>query len=139
MRKQVLLLQAFLLIELHLAFAGVHRKDEYTGSTVLAPPSLPEGNTTFVDGATWCVASAGASISDLQVALDWACGSGSADCGPVQNGGPCFEPNTLAAHASFAFNSYYQQNGNSDIACNFGGTARITTHNPMVSVTLEPV
>ncbi|GER36780.1 carbohydrate-binding X8 domain superfamily protein [Striga asiatica] len=57
------------------------------------------------------------SLIDLQIALDWACGFGRAECSPIQPGGPCFEPNNLHSHASYAFNSYYQQNGNSDIAC----------------------
>ncbi|XP_058735770.1 glucan endo-1,3-beta-glucosidase 13-like [Vicia villosa] len=95
--------------------------------TVTAPP---EGNTTFLDGTTWCVALAGVSQADLQNALDWACGLGMADCKAIQNDGPCFQPDTLVSHASFAFNSYYQTNGNSDIACNFGGTASLTKQNP---------
>ncbi|KAK7359055.1 hypothetical protein VNO77_01001 [Canavalia gladiata] len=95
--------------------------------TTLSPP---EGNTTFIDGTTWCVALAGVSQDDLQKALDWACGLGLADCTAIQQGGPCFQPDTLVSHASFAFNSYYQTNGNSDIACNFGGTASLTKRNP---------
>ncbi|CAN4121126.1 unnamed protein product [Withania somnifera] len=95
--------------------------------TTLSPP---EGNTTFLGGTTWCVARAGAPQFDLQNALDWACGLGMADCRAIQAGGPCFEPNTLLSHASFAFNNYYQTNGNSDIACNFGGTAMLTKINP---------
>lgn len=92
--------------------------------------SPPEGNTTFIDGTTWCVAHPGVSQIDLQNALDWACGLGMADCHPIQNGGPCYEPNTLLSHASYAFNTYYQQNGNSDVACNFGGTATLTKYDP---------
>lgn len=92
--------------------------------------SPPEGNTTFLDGTTWCVALAGVSQVDLQNALDWACGLGMADCKAIQEGGPCYDPDTLVSHASFAFNSYYQLNGNSDIACNFGGTAAVTKYNP---------
>lgn len=92
--------------------------------------SPPEGNTTFLDGTTWCVAQAGVSQADLQNALDWACGLGMADCKAIQKGGPCYDPDTLLSHASFAFNSYYQTNGNSDIACNFGGTASLTKQNP---------
>ncbi|KAI4297378.1 hypothetical protein L6164_037272 [Bauhinia variegata] len=92
--------------------------------------SPPEGNTTFLDGTTWCVALAGVSQADLQNALDWACGLGMADCKAIQEGEACFEPDTLVSHASYAFNNYYQQNGNSDIACNFGGTATLTKHNP---------
>ncbi|KAM3305907.1 glucan endo-1,3-beta-glucosidase 13 [Capsicum chacoense] len=103
------------------------KEDATIPMTSLSPP---EGNITFLGGTTWCVARAGAPQLDLQNALDWACGLGMADCRPIQVGGPCFEPNTLLSHASFAFNNYYQQNGNSDIACNFGGTAMLTKINP---------
>jgi hypothetical protein len=92
--------------------------------------SPPEGNTTFIDGTTWCVALPGVSQADLQNALDWACGLGMADCKDIQKDGRCFQPDTLVSHASYAFNSYYQTNGNSDIACNFGGTATLTKQNP---------
>ncbi|PIA30076.1 hypothetical protein AQUCO_05700054v1 [Aquilegia coerulea] len=108
--------------------AGVEEKAE---STIPIPSlSPPEGNTTFLDGTTWCVARPGATESALQVALDWACGQGKTDCNPIKPRGVCFEPNTLLSHASYAFNRYYQENGNSDIACNFGGTAIVTKHNP---------
>ncbi|KAL0914441.1 hypothetical protein M5K25_014787 [Dendrobium thyrsiflorum] len=99
-------------------------------ATPLTKPSPPEGNTTFIDGTTWCVALTSVPAVQLQTALNWACGPGSTDCSSLQPGGPCFEPNTLLSHASYAFNNYYQQNGNSDIACNFGGTAIITRKNP---------
>ncbi|KAG7012553.1 Glucan endo-1,3-beta-glucosidase 13 [Cucurbita argyrosperma subsp. argyrosperma] len=92
--------------------------------------SPPEGNTTFLDGTSWCVAKPGVSQIDLQNALDWACGLGKADCRAIQKGGRCYQPDTLFSHASYAFNSYYQQNGNSDIACNFGGSATLTKRDP---------
>lgn len=92
--------------------------------------SPPEGNTTFIDGTTWCVASPSAGLEDLQDALDWACGPGLTDCSGIQPGGPCYLENNLVSVASFAFNTYYQANGDSPIACNFGGTAMITTSNP---------
>ncbi|KAI3709973.1 hypothetical protein L2E82_39744 [Cichorium intybus] len=95
--------------------------------TLLSPP---EGNMTFLGGTNWCVASPSASQSDLQNALDWACGLGMADCSQIKPEGPCFQPDTLFSHASFAFNSYYQQNGNSDVACNFGGSATLTKNDP---------
>ncbi|XP_051125953.1 glucan endo-1,3-beta-glucosidase 13-like isoform X2 [Andrographis paniculata] len=111
-----------------LAMAMVQEKTEIGGGV-----SPPEGNSTFVGGTTWCVARASSPPADLQVALDWACGKGQADCRAIRAGGPCFEPDTLIAHASFAFNSYYQQNGNSDIACYFGGTAALTRNDPSYS------
>ncbi|OAY31722.1 glucan endo-1,3-beta-glucosidase isoform X2 [Manihot esculenta] len=128
MRKKLWFLQCLLLLECFLAGATVQEKaDAAIPATTLSPP---EGNTTFVGGTTWCVALAGASQIDVQNALDWACGLGMADCSPIQEGGACFEPDTLLSHASYAFNNYYQQNGNSDIACNFGGTAILTKNNP---------
>ncbi|XP_057971264.1 major pollen allergen Ole e 10-like isoform X2 [Malania oleifera] len=108
-----------------------HEKEEE--ETPVRGMSPPEGNTTFLDGTTWCVAVPGVSQRDLQNALDWACGLGMANCNPIQAGGECFQPDTLLSHASYAFNTYYQQNGNSDIACNFGGTATVTKHNPSTS------
>lgn len=79
---------------------------------------------------TWCVAASNASDADLQKALDWACGSGNVDCSAIQPSQPCFEPDSLVSHASYAFNSYYQQNGASDIACSFGGNGIRTNKNP---------
>ncbi|CAO2823373.1 unnamed protein product [Amaranthus hypochondriacus] len=92
--------------------------------------SPPEGNTTFLDGTTWCVALPWVSQTDLQIALDWACGPGNADCRPIKSGGSCYQPDTIVSHASYAFNLYYQQNGNNAIACNFGGTATLTKKDP---------
>lgn len=114
-------------------------QEKADASIPIVTPSPPEGNTTFLDGTTWCVALAGVPQDDLQDALDWACGLGMADCGPVQPGGLCFDPDTLLSHASYAFNSYYQQNGNSDIACNFGGTATVTRNNPSKSINKHPL
>ncbi|KAL8152437.1 hypothetical protein V2J09_010197 [Rumex salicifolius] len=135
--KRWLLFCLLFLFQSHLGWAGKDTAEEKTevmmpgaaagAATALSPP---EGNTTFLVGTTWCVAMAGVSQVDLQNALDWACGLGSVDCRPIQNGGPCFQPNNLLSHASYAFNSYFQQNGNSDVACNFGGTAAITKQDP---------
>ncbi|CDY43335.1 BnaC03g59070D [Brassica napus] len=77
----------------------------------------------------WCIAKANASPTSLQVALDYACGYGGADCGQIQQGASCYEPNTIRDHASFAFNSYYQKHPGSD-SCNFGGAAQLTSTDP---------
>ncbi|KAJ9140849.1 hypothetical protein P3X46_031445 [Hevea brasiliensis] len=131
MRKKIWVLQCLLFLECFLVLvveAMVQEKaDAAIPVTTLSPP---EGNTTFLGGTTWCVALAGVPQIDLQNALDWACGLGMTDCSAIQDGGACFEPDTLLSHASYAFNNYYQQNGNSDIACNFGGTATLTKSNP---------
>ncbi|KAG6695784.1 hypothetical protein I3842_09G115000 [Carya illinoinensis] len=124
-------LQCLLLLECYLVLTAdsvvQEKADTAIPVTTLSPP---EGNTTFLDGTTWCVALAGVSQVDLKNALDWACGLGMADCREIQEGGACSEPDTLLSRASYAFNNYYQQNGNSDIACNFGGTATLTKTNP---------
>ncbi|XP_057967346.1 glucan endo-1,3-beta-glucosidase 13-like [Malania oleifera] len=88
-----------------------------------------EANVTSSNG-TWCIASSKASEKELQNALDWACGSGNVDCSAIQPSQPCFEPDSVVSHASYAFNSYYQQNGATDIACSFGGTGVKVDKNP---------
>ncbi|KAK4391737.1 Glucan endo-1,3-beta-glucosidase 13 [Sesamum angolense] len=87
-------------------------------------------NITGSNGTTWCIASPTASDADLKNGLDWACSSGNVDCSAIQPSQPCFEPDNLASHASYAFNSYYQQNGATDIACSFGGAGFRTNKNP---------
>ncbi|XP_042491792.1 glucan endo-1,3-beta-glucosidase 13-like isoform X2 [Macadamia integrifolia] len=88
-----------------------------------------EANITNSNG-TWCIASSTASELDLQSALDWACGPGNVDCSAIQPSQPCYQPDTLLSHASYAFNSYYQQNGATDISCGFGGAGVKTNKNP---------
>lgn len=101
-----------------LDFTGRGNVDAITGA-----------NVTSSNG-TWCIASSDVSELDLQSALDWACGPGNVDCTTIQPSQPCYQPDTLISHASFAFNSYYQQNGATDVACSFGGAGIKTTKNP---------
>ncbi|XP_015688601.2 PLASMODESMATA CALLOSE-BINDING PROTEIN 2-like [Oryza brachyantha] len=82
-------------------------------------------------GAPWCIARSGAPEKTLQAALDYACGpAGAADCAPIQASGLCYLPNTLAAHASYAFNSVFQRARAAPGACDFAGTATITLTDP---------
>ncbi|KAG1331504.1 PLASMODESMATA CALLOSE-BINDING PROTEIN 3 [Cocos nucifera] len=82
-----------------------------------------------VEGATWCIARSAASATALQAALDFACGAG-ADCLPIQASGLCYLPNTLPAHASYAFNSYYQRHNAAPGSCDFAGTAAVSVTDP---------
>ncbi|KAI7729284.1 hypothetical protein M8C21_001315 [Ambrosia artemisiifolia] len=79
--------------------------------------------------ATWCVVRSEASREALQAALDYACGAG-ADCAPIQASGLCFLPNTIQAHASYAFNSYYMRRSMAPGSCDFAGTATIAKTDP---------
>lgn len=79
---------------------------------------------------TYCVAKEGADPKMLQAALDWACGAGKVDCSPMLQGRPCYDPDTVESHATFAFNAYYHQMGMSPGSCSFNGVAAVTTTNP---------
>ncbi|KAJ1264635.1 hypothetical protein BS78_08G014900 [Paspalum vaginatum] len=115
-----------------------------TNPTVTAPstfpPSTPSTNplpsnptpppASSSGQQVWCVVKApGSSEAALQNALDYACGIGGADCSAIQPSGSCYYPNTLQAHASYAFNAYYQRNPVPS-SCDFGGTAMLITANP---------
>lgn len=63
-------------------------------------------------------------------ALNYACGVGTTDCSAIQPGAMCYFPNTLVAHASFAFNEYYHKFGANYYNCYFNGTAIISNSDP---------
>lgn len=83
-------------------------------------------------GATWCVCKDG-SDAILQKTLDYACGAG-ADCNPLHQNGPCFQPNTVRAHCNYAVNSYFQKKGQAQGSCEFAGTATVTASDPSKSL-----
>ncbi|CAM6035004.1 unnamed protein product [Sphagnum compactum] len=97
------------------------------------PVATPAPPTQQPVGKTWCVAKPGAAMQDLTNALNYACGEGGANCVPIQPGNPCYQPNTLNSHASYAFNSYYQLNGRNYWNCYFGNTGVITITDPSKS------
>ncbi|KAK4411767.1 Glucan endo-1,3-beta-glucosidase 2 [Sesamum angolense] len=79
---------------------------------------------------TYCTAKDGSDSRMLQAALDWACGPGKVDCSPLLQGQACYDPDTVFAHATYAFNTYYHQMGKTPESCDFKGVATITTTNP---------
>ncbi|KAJ3677317.1 hypothetical protein LUZ60_003041 [Juncus effusus] len=79
---------------------------------------------------TFCIAREGADGKMLQAALDWACGAGKVDCSVLMQGQPCYEPDTVEAHAAYAFNAYYHGMGMGSGTCYFSGVAAITTTDP---------
>ncbi|KAJ4975868.1 hypothetical protein NE237_000974 [Protea cynaroides] len=78
----------------------------------------------------WCIVDEQTPDKELQEALDWACGKGGADCSKIQPKQPCYLPNNMKDHASYAFNSYYQKFKNKGGTCYFNGAAMITQLDP---------
>lgn len=79
---------------------------------------------------TFCTARDGADPKMLQAALDWACGPGKVDCSAMLQGGPCYDPDNVAAHATYAFDAYYQLMRRGPGTCDFNGVAAVTTTDP---------
>ncbi|EES10308.1 glucan endo-1,3-beta-glucosidase [Sorghum bicolor] len=92
------------------------------------PSPKPSPNPSPSGGGKWCVAKSGASATDLQNNINYACGY--IDCKPIQSGGACFDPNNVQSHASYVMNAYYQANGLHDYDCNFKGTGVVTSSDP---------
>ncbi|KAK4752109.1 hypothetical protein SAY87_020907 [Trapa incisa] len=86
----------------------------------------------------WCVPKAGIPDDQLQADLDYACGQQGIDCGPIQPGGACFEPNTVASHAAYAMNLYFQTSGKNPWNCDFSQTATFTLNNPSYNGCMYP-
>ncbi|XP_042409484.1 PLASMODESMATA CALLOSE-BINDING PROTEIN 2-like [Zingiber officinale] len=82
--------------------------------------------------AAWCVCRSDQSDGVLQKTLDYACGAG-ADCSSILQNGACYNPNTVRAHCSYATNSYFQRKGQAQGACDFSGTATLSTTDPSFS------
>ncbi|XP_011091523.1 glucan endo-1,3-beta-glucosidase-like [Sesamum indicum] len=89
-------------------------------------PALP---APAQEGKKWCVPKPDATDAELQANIDYVCSQG-LNCQPIQPGGPCFDPNTVRAHASFVMNTYYQSEGRHDFNCDFSGSGVLTFTDP---------
>ncbi|XP_042411839.1 glucan endo-1,3-beta-glucosidase 4-like isoform X1 [Zingiber officinale] len=86
-------------------------------------------NSSTLPGV-FCVANSSADTTALKRGLDWACGTGSANCSAIQPGQPCYQAGNLVALASYAFNDYYHRAQASGGTCSFGNTAMVTRTDP---------
>jgi hypothetical protein len=98
------------------------------------PSSTPSAKPTATG---WCVPKPGTTDAQLQASLDYACSHG-IDCGPIQPGGACFDPNTVQSHAAYAMNVYYQASTKNTYDCDFSQTATLTSQNPSYSGCVYP-
>ncbi|KAM6582826.1 hypothetical protein CsatB_009828 [Cannabis sativa] len=96
---------------------------------VYPPPIGRPPRNTAPSVALWCVAKPSVPDPIIQEAMNYACGSG-ADCDSIQPSGSCFQPDSLIAHASYAFNSYWQRSKAAGGTCDFGGTGMLITVDP---------
>nr|GMC66303.1 glucan endo-1,3-beta-glucosidase 12 [Ipomoea batatas] len=101
------------------------------------PPCKPSGGEVSVPapaaaahGGLWCVAKPNVPPETLKEAMDYACGEGGADCEAIRPHGSCYFPNTIVAHASYAFNSYWQRSKKVGGTCGFEGTAMLINSDP---------
>lgn len=98
--------------------------------TEYSPLPLPMNNEPY-KGKIWCVLKDGvANATRVGMAVSYACGQGNGTCDAIVKGGKCYEPNSLGSHASYAFNSYWQQFRKVGATCYFDGLAMQTTKNP---------
>nr|GEZ69569.1 glucan endo-1,3-beta-glucosidase 4-like [Tanacetum cinerariifolium] len=98
------------------------------GPTSVYALDLGDSKGNFSGG--FCVARKGADPASLQDGLNWACGQGEANCTAIQSGQPCYTPNTVQNHASYAYNDYYQRKHDLGGTCDFGGTGILTNVDP---------
>lgn len=100
-----------------------------TPETKFKPLPKPTNNEPY-KGKIWCVAARGANKTELGGALTYACGQGNKTCDPIRPGGKCYKPDSLVAHASFAFSSYWAQFKKAGGTCLFNGLAVQTAKDP---------
>ncbi|XP_050203295.1 glucan endo-1,3-beta-glucosidase [Mercurialis annua] len=103
---------------------GVYRGGKAQGP---AGPAAPAPSTS--QGKKWCVPKSDASDEALQKNIDYVCSIG-VNCKAIQQGGPCFDPNSVRSHASYAMNAYYQTFGRNDFNCDFNHTGTLTATDP---------
>ncbi|KAM3236470.1 major pollen allergen Ole e 10 [Capsicum annuum] len=78
----------------------------------------------------FCVPKPEAKDEKLQACIKWVCKEGGVDCGPINAGGACFQPNTVRSRAAWAMNAYFQMKGKADAMCGFSGAGVVSSTDP---------
>lgn len=104
---------------------GQTAESSYTDpSPILATPPLSAGS------GTWCVSNAAVDAATLENGLNFACGANAAFCTAIQPNQTCYLPSTVANHASWAFNNYWQAYKGAGGSCSFDGAGLLTSTDP---------
>ena len=105
--------------------------------TVPGSPLNAAANGTLVNAKgvsylskRWCVLSPTADLLSLQNTVSFACGN--SDCTELGYGASCYGLLDARGNVSYAFNQYYQMQGQSAGSCNFNGLGSITQKDPSV-------
>ncbi|XP_042415010.1 glucan endo-1,3-beta-D-glucosidase-like [Zingiber officinale] len=104
-------------------------------------PCLMNGKTalaaTISATRSWCVSKPGMTTEKLVANINYACGSGLADCKAIQEDGPCYSTDVIKM-ASYAMNAYYYGAGHREINCYFDGSALIVQRDPSYDDCIYP-
>uniref|UniRef100_A0A453N9P9 X8 domain-containing protein n=1 Tax=Aegilops tauschii subsp. strangulata TaxID=200361 RepID=A0A453N9P9_AEGTS len=95
------------------------------------------GSSALV-ASDFCVCRSEQPTAVLQKAIDYACGQG-ADCTAIAQSGACYSPDEVAAHCSWAANSYFQKFRSTGATCDFSGAATLSTTDPSTSSSPSPL
>ncbi|KAF3436597.1 hypothetical protein FNV43_RR23689 [Rhamnella rubrinervis] len=101
-----------------------------TESRNFSTESYQEANTGDEIQATWCIAKPSTEDEKLRENIEYSCGQSGVECGTIQTGGSCFNPDNLVSHASVSMNLFYRAAGKHSWNCHFSGTALIVYQNP---------
>lgn len=100
-----------------------------TPESEFMPLPEPVNNAPF-KGRIWCMAVRGGNETAVAAALSYACSQGNRTCEMIRPEKPCFRPDSVFWHASYAFSSYWAQFRKSGGTCYFNGLATQTAKDP---------
>lgn len=82
----------------------------------------------------WCIAKPSAIDNNLLANINFACSQSGVDCSVLQNGNPCYYPNTPVSHAAVAMNLYFQHYGRNYWNCYFNNTGLVVLTDPSFGI-----